>query len=87
MCSAHASLERWRRDPSLGREHATEPPSFFPPRLGGEPQWGMNLDLPGGRDHPAWLTVAGVLAGYGVVLAVVLGALFLVPYALWTVLG
>lgn len=48
---------------------------------------GMELDLPGGRDHPAWTTVAGVLAGYSVVLAVILVAVFLVPYALWTVLG
>jgi hypothetical protein len=47
----------------------------------------MNLDLPGGRDHPAWTTVAGVLVGYGAVLAVVFAVLFLVPYALWTVLG
>jgi hypothetical protein len=47
----------------------------------------MNLDLPGGRDHPAWTTVAGVLVGYGAVLAVIFGVLFLVPYALWTVLG
>jgi hypothetical protein len=47
----------------------------------------MDLDLQGGRDHPAWTTVAGVLVGYGAVLAVIFVAVFLVPYALWTVLG
>jgi len=40
----------------------------------------MDVDIPGGTDHPAWLTVAGVGLGYGAVLAVIFVALFLVPY-------
>lgn len=47
----------------------------------------MNLDLPGGSDHPAWMTIGGTLVGYGVVLAVIFVLLFVVPYGLWTVLG
>ncbi|WP_224332408.1 hypothetical protein [Haloprofundus halobius] len=34
-------------------------------------------------DHPAWLTAAGVGAGYGVILLVMFVALFLVPLAVF----
>lgn len=47
----------------------------------------MDLELPGGNDHPAWLTATGVAVGYGVVLGVITVALFLVPFGLWTLLG
>ena len=31
-------------------------------------------------DHSAWLTAAGTLAGYGLILAVMFALLFVVPY-------
>jgi len=31
-------------------------------------------------DHPAWLTAAGTLAGWGLILAVLFVVLFVVPY-------
>jgi hypothetical protein len=31
-------------------------------------------------DHPAWLTAAGTLASYGLILAVMFVLLFVVPY-------
>ena len=31
-------------------------------------------------DHPAWLTIAGTVVGYGVILLAMTVALFLVPY-------
>lgn len=31
-------------------------------------------------DHPAWLTAAGTLAGYGLILAVMFALLFVLPY-------
>lgn len=31
-------------------------------------------------DHPAWLTAAGTLAGYGLILAVLFVLLFVVPF-------
>lgn len=34
-------------------------------------------------DHPAWLTAAGTLAGYGIVLLVLFLLLFVVPYLLF----
>ncbi|WP_224447424.1 hypothetical protein [Haloprofundus salilacus] len=34
-------------------------------------------------DHPSWLTVAGVGAGYGVILLVMFVVLFLVPLAVF----
>ncbi|WP_168191241.1 hypothetical protein [Haloprofundus sp. MHR1] len=40
----------------------------------------MSLDLDQ-FDHPAWLTVAGVGAGYGAILLVMFVLLFLVPLA------
>ena len=37
-------------------------------------------------DHPAWLTIAGTLAGYGVILLVMTVVLFLIPYLIFTAL-
>ena len=37
-------------------------------------------------DHPAWLTVAGTVGGYLVVLAVMTLLLFGIPYLLFTML-
>jgi Na+-transporting methylmalonyl-CoA/oxaloacetate decarboxylase gamma subunit len=34
-------------------------------------------------DHPAWLTAAGTLAGYGLVLLFMFLLLFVVPYLLF----
>ncbi|WP_276271544.1 hypothetical protein [Haloarcula litorea] len=34
-------------------------------------------------DHPAWLTAAGTLAGYGLVLLFLFLLLFVVPYLLF----
>lgn len=36
--------------------------------------------------HPAWLTAAGTAVAYGVILLVTFTVLFLVPYALFTLL-
>ncbi|WP_224269795.1 hypothetical protein [Haloprofundus salinisoli] len=44
----------------------------------------MSLDLDR-FDHPSWLTVAGVGAGYGVILLVMFVLLFLVPLAVFGV--
>lgn len=38
------------------------------------------MQLLDGFDHPAWLTVAGTVAGYGFVLLVLFALLFVVPY-------
>ena len=37
-------------------------------------------------DHPAWLTAAGTLAGYGLILAVMFALLFVVPYLVFATL-
>jgi len=34
-------------------------------------------------DHPAWLTAAGTLAGYGLILLFMFLLLFVVPYLLF----
>lgn len=34
-------------------------------------------------DHPAWRVLAGTVVGYGLVLAIVFVALFVVPYLLF----
>jgi hypothetical protein len=47
----------------------------------------MTLGLRDEYDHPSWLTIGGTVVGYGVILTVVLLLMFVVPYALWTVLG
>lgn len=44
----------------------------------------MNLELPGGNDHPTWLTVGATAVAYGAIFAFILVALFVVPYLLWT---
>ncbi|MFW6085799.1 MAG: 4Fe-4S dicluster domain-containing protein [Myxococcota bacterium] len=41
----HASLEGWRANPDRLRPSDEPLPSFYPPRLTEEPQWGMNIDL------------------------------------------
>ncbi len=46
----------------------------------------MTLELPGGRDHPAWLTVLGTFLSYGVILAVILALMFVVPYLAFSAL-
>jgi len=40
----------------------------------------------GDFDHPAWLTAAGTVGGYLVILAVMTVLLFLVPYLIFTAL-
>ncbi len=61
---------------------------FAPPAASGHvyvvaaPSRGMSLDFDR-FDHPAWLTAAGVGAGYGVILLVMFVALFLVPLAVF----
>jgi len=35
-------------------------------------------------DHPAWLTAAGTLAGYGLVLGFLFVLLFVVPFLLFS---
>lgn len=47
----------------------------------------MTVDLPGGRDHPTWLTAIATAVGYGVIFAFILVALFVVPYLAFTALG
>lgn len=47
----------------------------------------MRTELPGGNDHPSWLTAVATVVGYGAIFAFIFAALFVVPYALWTVLG
>ncbi|EMA47675.1 hypothetical protein C448_04534 [Halococcus morrhuae DSM 1307] len=37
-------------------------------------------------DHPAWLTIASTVVGYGVILIAMTVVLFLVPYLLFTLL-
>ena len=37
-------------------------------------------------DHPAWLTIASTVAGYGVILLAMTVVLFLIPYLLFTLL-
>jgi hypothetical protein len=46
----------------------------------------MNLSLPGGNDHPTWLTAVGTFASYGLVLALLFALLFVVPYLLFSTL-
>ncbi|GAA0660311.1 hypothetical protein ACFQDG_17345 [Natronoarchaeum mannanilyticum] len=46
----------------------------------------MTIDALDEFDHPAWLTAASTAVAYGVVLLVMFAALFLVPYALFTLL-
>jgi hypothetical protein len=36
-----------------------------------------------GYNHPAWLTMAGTVAGWTLMLLVVLVAFFVVPFLLW----
>lgn len=43
----------------------------------------MSPSLAGGNDHPTWLTAAGTLAGYGLLLALLFAMLFVVPYLLF----
>lgn len=40
----------------------------------------------GDFDHPAWLTAAGTVGGYAVILAVMTVLLFLVPYLIFATL-
>jgi len=40
----------------------------------------------GDFDHPAWLTAAGTVGGYAVILVVMTILLFLVPYLFFTTL-
>jgi hypothetical protein len=42
--------------------------------------------LPERFDHPAWLTGAGTVVGYGLILLVLFVALFAVPYLVFSVL-
>lgn len=38
------------------------------------------MALPGGTDHPTWLTVSSTLVSYGLVLLAMFAVLFLLPY-------
>jgi len=40
----------------------------------------MELPLPGGFDHPSWLTGVATAVAYGVLLTAIFLALFVVPY-------
>ena len=44
------------------------------------------MDLPGRFDHPAWTTGLATAFGYGIVLAVLFLALFVVPYLVFAAL-
>lgn len=46
----------------------------------------MTLDLPGGRDHPSWLTAISTFVAYGVVIAIVAVLLFGLPYLAFSAL-
>ncbi|WP_195156050.1 hypothetical protein [Halococcus agarilyticus] len=46
----------------------------------------MNQYLPGGAEHPSWLTVLGTFLGYGAILLVMTLLLFAVPYLVFTAL-
>jgi len=35
-------------------------------------------------DHPAWVTAAGTLASYGLILAVMFAILFVVPFLVYS---
>ena len=47
----------------------------------------MNAKLPGGFDHPSWLTAAGTFIGYGVILFLMTVVLFLIPYLVFLALA
>lgn len=47
----------------------------------------MNFELPGGNDHPSWLTAIATAIGYGAIFTFILLALFVVPYLAFTALG
>ncbi|WP_280663200.1 hypothetical protein [Haloarcula amylovorans] len=36
-------------------------------------------------DHPAWMTAAGTLAGYGLVIGFLFLLLFVIPFLLFTI--
>lgn len=46
----------------------------------------MATTLPGGNDHPSWVTAVGTLVSYGLILVAMFVALFVVPYLLFTAL-
>lgn len=43
----------------------------------------MSTSLPGRFDHPSWLTAAGTLAAYGLILLLLTVVLFAVPYLIF----
>lgn len=47
----------------------------------------MAIDVPGGFDHPSWVTAVATAVGYGVLLVVVLVLLFVVPTLAFVALG
>lgn len=47
----------------------------------------MDLELPGGNDHPSWRTAVVTVGAYGVIFAFILLALFVVPYLAFALLG
>jgi hypothetical protein len=47
----------------------------------------MDAHIPGGTDHPTWLSGLAVFLGYGVVLAAILLVLFVLPYLLFAALA
>jgi len=40
----------------------------------------MSANLPGGVDHPSWLTVAGTFLGYAAILVLLTVVLFVIPF-------
>jgi hypothetical protein len=46
----------------------------------------MNAKLPGGFDHPSWLTAVGTFVGYGAILLLMTVVLFLIPYLIFVAL-
>lgn len=46
----------------------------------------MSAKLPGGFNHPAWLTAVGTFVAYGVILLAMTLVLFAIPYAVFMAL-
>lgn len=46
----------------------------------------MSTSLPGRFDHPSWLTAAGTLVAYGLILLLLTVVLFAIPYLIFLVL-
>lgn len=47
----------------------------------------MPVDLPGGYDHPSWLTAVSTVVAYGAILAMMFVLLFVVPTLVFRAFG